>query len=189
MKIEYPKYHYEVVKDLMDGKFILFPEKLYKSIKENDEFYLDFFKESFDFELKIETEYTYLISDKTDEKTSRDLMTFFSILSFEIDKEGKNFITELDNSIFSLERINQYFSNSHTWQEIIKNNKQINSAENRKSLIYNTMLKRNIIEKIGDKFQFTKAHKIFLSFAVELTKKDDEEEALTPNNTYATYRN
>ena len=70
MKIEYPKYHYDIVKSLLDGKFILFPGKLYKSASEDKEFYTDFFKESFDYELIVETEYVYLISDNTDEKTS-----------------------------------------------------------------------------------------------------------------------
>ena len=176
MKIEYPKYHYEVVKSLLDGKFILFPGKLYKTIKENIEFYTDFFKKSFDYELIVETEYIYLISKNTDEKTSRDIMTFISILSYEIDKEGKNFIEELNNSFFNLERINHYFENSHSWHEIIKENKRISSPESRKSLIYNTMLKRNIIEKMGDNFQFTKAHKVFLNFALELIEKEKEKE-------------
>jgi len=174
MKIEYPKYHYDVVKSLLDGKFILFPGKLYKTTSEDIEFYTDFFKESFDYELIVETEYIYLISENTDEKTSRDIMTFISILSYEIDKEGKNFIDELNSSFFNLERINQYFENSHSWHEIIKENKQISSPESRKSLIYTTMLKRNIIEKMGDNFQFTKAHKVFLNFALELIEKDSK---------------
>lgn len=186
MKINYPEYHYEIVKTLLDGKFILYPGKLYKIIseQENREFYIDFFQESFGYELKIETEFIYLISDNTDEKTSRDIMIFISILAFEIDKEGKNFIEELNNSLFSLDRINQYFENSHSWSEIIKENKQINNSESRKSLIYNTMLKRNLIEKIGESFQFTKAHKVFLDFALELIEKDKNEEAHTPNNVY-----
>jgi len=182
MKIEYPKYHYDIVKSLLDGKFILFPGKLYKTVLEgeNKEFYTDFFKESFDYELIVETEYLYLISDNTDEKTSRDIMTFISILSYEIDKEGKNFFDELNSSFFNLERINQYFDNSHSWHEIIKASKQISSPESRKSLIYNTMLKRNIIERIGDNFQFTKAHKVFLNFALELTKIDDKVKSTYP---------
>lgn len=182
MKIEYPEYHYDIVKSLLDGKFILFPGKLFKTISEveNKEFYTDFFKESFGYELIVETEYIYLISENTDEKTSRDIMTFISILSYEIDKEGKNFIDELDSSFFNLERINQYFENSHSWHEIIKENKQISSPESRKSLIYNTMLKRNIIEKMGDNFQFTKAHKVFLNFALELIEKENEEESTYP---------
>ena len=186
MKINYPEYHYEIVKTLLDGKFILYPSKLYKIIseQENREFYIDFFQESFGYELKIETEFIYLISDNTDEKTSRDIMIFISILAFEIDKEGKNFIEELNNSLFSLDRINQYFENSHSWSEIIKENKQINNSESRKSLIYNTMLKRNLVEKIGESFQFTKAHKVFLDFALELIEKDKNEEAHATNNVY-----
>lgn len=174
MKIEYPKYHYDVVKSLLDGKFILFPGKLYNIVSEYKEFYTDFFIESFDYELIVEMEYIYLISENTDEKTSRDIMAFISILSYEIDKEGKNFIDELNNSFFNLERINQYFENSHSWHEIIKENKQISSPESRKSLIYNTMLKRNIIERMGDNFQFTKAHKVFLNFALELIQEEKE---------------
>ena len=182
MKIEYPEYHYDIVKSLLDGKFILFPGKLFKTISEveNKEFYTDFFQESFGYELIVETEYIYLISKNTDEKTSRDIMTFISILSYEIDKEGKNFIDELNSSFFNLERINQYFENSHSWNEIIKENKQISSHESRKSLIYNTMLKRNIIEKMGDNFHFTKAHKVFLGFALEFINKENEEESTYP---------
>ena len=167
MKIDYPKYHLEIVKDLMDGKFILYPGKLYKSIAENEDFFVDFFENSFGYELQIEQDYIYLISTETDENTSRDIMIFFSILSFEIDKSGNNFIDGLKYSIFDMAIINDYFENS-SWIEIIKSNKQLNTDDSRKKLI-KLMAKRNIIEKINDdKFQFTNAYKVFIDFAREL---------------------
>ena len=167
MKIEYPRYHQEIVKDLMDGKFILYPGKLYKSIAVNEDFFMGFFENSFGYVLQIEQDYIYLISTETDENTSRDIMIFFSILSFEIDKSGNNFIDGLKYTIFDIATINDFFENS-SWVEIIKSNKQLNNDESRRKLI-KLMAKRNIIEKINDdKFQFTNAHKVFIDFAREL---------------------
>ena len=178
MKIDYPKYHQEIVKDLMDGKFILYPGKLYKIIveaEENDSFYTDYFKTSFDYDLIIEQDYIYLISKETDENTSRDIMIFFSILSFEIDKSGTNFIDGLKYTVFDIDMINNYFENS-SWSEIIKSNKQLNNSDNRKKLI-KLMIKRNIIEKENnDKFQFTNAYKVFTEFARELINKKKDKE-------------
>jgi len=171
MKIEYPRYHQEIVKDLMDGKFILYPGKLYKSIAENEDFFMGFFENSFGYELQIEQDYIYLISTETDENTSRDIMIFFSILSFEIDKSGNNFIDGLKYTIFDIATINDFFENS-SWVEIIKSNKQLNNDESRRKLI-KLMAKRNIIEKINDdKFQFTNAYKVFIDFARELVNNE-----------------
>jgi hypothetical protein len=38
------------------------------------------------------------------------------------------------------------------------------------------MLKRNLVEKIGESFQFTKAHKVFLDFALELIEKEKNDD-------------
>jgi len=47
-KFECPLRHSEVVKNLLNGKFILHNEELFEVIGENLEFYIDFFKKSYE---------------------------------------------------------------------------------------------------------------------------------------------
>lgn len=172
MKNNYPDFHYDIVKDLTDGKFILYSDKLYQAVKTKEKFYVEFFKATFDFDLQIEAEFMYLLSDNTDEKTSRDMMIFFSILSLAINDEGKNFMRELDESYFTLEEIDNYFNNALAWQRIIEEHNPISTSSEREKLA-NKMRARNIVEgKTDGKFRFTKAHKIFLNFALELTEQE-----------------
>jgi hypothetical protein len=43
-EMEYPESHKKIVEELLDGKFILSREEHYNEIKENEEFYVSFFK-------------------------------------------------------------------------------------------------------------------------------------------------
>ena len=79
----------------MDGRFITIDESYFDIIKENQDFYAEFFEKSFGFELKHTQDFYYLISDETNENTSRDISIFFSIFCYELDKDGKNFMDEL----------------------------------------------------------------------------------------------
>ena len=110
----YPNKHKQIVTSLMDGRFITIDETSFDIIKENQDFYVAFFDKSFGFELKNTQEFYYLISEETNENTSRDISIFFSIFCYELDKEGKNFMDELGFSDFHIDEIIEYIKNS-TW--------------------------------------------------------------------------
>jgi hypothetical protein len=168
----YPNKHKQIVTSLMDGRFITIDESYFDIVKEYQDFYVEFFDKSFGFELKNTQEFYYLISEETNENTSRDISIFFSIFCYELDKDGKNFIDELGFSDFHIDEIIEYIKNS-TWTDIVKSNKQLNDADSIKRLVGSTMVKRNIaIKHSDDKYSFTKAHKFFIEFARELIKSE-----------------
>ncbi len=167
----YPDKHKEIVTSLMEGKFITVAELLFEVIKKNEDFYINFFEKSFGFELIGNQDYYYLISSETNENTSRDFSIFFSILCYELDKDGKNFLEELNYSEFHIDEIIEYFKNS-SWLDVIKANKQLNNDENLKRHI-GTMVKRNIaVKQNNERYSFTKAHKLFIDFAKDLIKDE-----------------
>lgn len=174
----YPNKHKQIVTSLMDGRFITIDESYFDIVKENQDFYAEFFDKSFGFELKNTQEFYYLISEETNENTSRDISIFFSIFCYELDKDGKNFMDELGFSDFHIDEIVDYIKNS-TWTDIIKSNKQLNDADSIKRLVGSTMVKRNIaVKHSDDNYSFTKAYKLFIDFARELIKSE-------PNNANA----
>lgn len=166
----YPNKHKQIVTSLMDGRFITIDESYFDILKENQDFYVEFFDKSFGFELKNTQEFYYLISEETNENTSRDISIFFSILCYELDKDGKNFMDELGFSDFHIDEIIDYIKNS-SWTDVVKVNNQLNDADRIKRLVGSTMVKRNIaIKHSDDKYSFTKAYKLFIDFARELKK-------------------
>lgn len=174
----YPNKHKQIVTSLMDGRFITIDESYFDIVKENQDFYTEFFDKSFGFELKNTQEFYYLISEETNENTSRDISIFFSIFCYELDKDGKNFMDELGFSDFHIDEIVDYIKNS-SWTDIIKSNKHLNDADSIKRLVGSTMVKRNIaVKHSDDNYSFTKAYKLFIDFARELIKSE-------PNNANA----
>ncbi len=170
----YPDKHKEIVTSLMEGKFVTVEDLLFETIKKNEEFYITFFENSFGFELIVNQDFYYLVSNETNENTSRDISIFFSILCYELDKNGKNFLEELNYSEFHIDEILEYFNNS-SWTDVIKANKQLNNDESLKRQI-GTMVKRNIaVKQSNDRYSFTKAHKLFIDFAKDLIKDDKNE--------------
>lgn len=168
----YPNKHKQIVTSLMDGRFITIDESDFDILKEYRDFYIEFFDKSFGFELKNTQEFYYLISEETNENTSRDISIFFSILCYELDKDGKNFMDELGFSDFHIDEIFDYIKNS-SWTDVVKANKQLNDIESIKRLVGSTMVKRNIaIKHSEDKYSFTKAYKLFIDFARELIKTE-----------------
>ena len=170
----YPDKHKEIVTSLMEGKFITVDDLLFETIKKKEDFYIEFFEKSFGFELIGNHDFYYLVSSETNENTSRDISIFFSILCYELDKDGKNFLEELNYSEFRIDEIIEYFSNS-SWTDVIKANKQLNNDESLKRH-FGTMVKRNIaVKQSNDRYSFTKAHKLFIDFAKDLIKSEKNE--------------
>jgi len=166
----YPSNHRQIVEELMGGKFILSNEEHFNSLKENDTFYTEFFKISFDLDLNLKTEYAFLLSKETQENFSRDVSTFIAILCYELDRDGRNFMEALDFNEFTFEEVDRYFDNS-SFIDLIESNKSLREPDARRTLI-NGMHRRNIVNKnFEDRFSFTQAYKVFVDFAKELALK------------------
>ena len=110
--MDFPRYHKAIVGDLLDGKFILATDAKFIELKNNADFYGKFFKETFDFYLDIKSDYAYLISEETMEMLSRDICIFIGLLCYELDKEGKNFLDEIQYAEFDSEMIDNLLDNS-----------------------------------------------------------------------------
>lgn len=163
----YPSNHRQIVEELMGGKFILSNEGHFNSLKENETFYSEFFKISFDLDLNLKTEYAFLLSKDTQENFSRDVSIFIAILCYELDRDGRNFMEALDFNEFTFEEVDRYFDNS-SFIDLIESNKSLREPDARRTLI-NGMQRRNIVCKnFDDRFSFTQAHKVFMDFAKEL---------------------
>ncbi len=167
--MEYPRYHKEIVSDLMNGKFILASDQKFVSLKDNTAFYEKFFKESFAYALEVKSDYAFLLSYETAEQLSRDICMFFAILCYELDKDGKNFLEEIQYAEFEHEKLDSYFDNS-AYAELIASNNQLRTSESRRDFM-RTLARRNIVERNGDgKFTFTQAYKVFVDFAGDFAK-------------------
>jgi hypothetical protein len=172
--MEFPNHHRQIVEDLMSGKFILPTERTFAVLKDNEQSYTYFFKASFNYELKITHDFVYLVSDESNEMLSRDICIFIALLSYELDRDGKNFLERIQFSEFEMEEIENYFTNS-SYIDLILANKQLKDADSRKNFI-NTLNRRNIIEKTSDnRFMFTSAHKFFMDFATDIVKFENAE--------------
>lgn len=171
MKFESPKYHKQIIEDLMNGKFILAKEIHFEDVKENCDYYETFFKNSFGYDFIINQHYAYIISADTNENLSRDICIFIAILCYELDKEGVNFLDKIEYGDFAIEDVDKYFDNS-SFSDLIQGNNQIRDFEARKKLI-RTMTNKNIIEKYSeDRFSFTSAYRVFIDFAKELAESN-----------------
>lgn len=177
----YPTKHRLIVEELMNGKFILSNEEHFNSLKDNDTFYAEFFKVSFDLELILKTEYAYLLSKETQENFSRDVSIFIALLCYELDKDGRNFMETMEFHEFTMEEVDNYLDNS-SFIDLIESNKAIRDPEGRRTLV-NGMARRNIVQKnFEDRFAFTQAHKVFIDFAKELALKRMAHEAVANVN-------
>lgn len=169
MEFESPKYHNEIVEDLMNGKFILSKEKHFEELKENSDYYKKFFEKSFGHDFIFLQDFAYIVSPETNENLSRDICIFLALLCYELDKEGINFLDKIEYGDFSLEEVDKYFENS-SFTDLIQNNNQIKDFDARRKLI-KTMTTKNIIEKNSeDRFSFTAAYRVFIDFAKELAE-------------------
>lgn len=88
----------------------------------------------------------------------------------------------LQYSEYSFEEVNLLFENS-SYIDLIHSNKQLRDAEARRKLLFTTMSKKNIVDKISDdKFNFTPAYKVFTQFAEELGKRKANENTVQSND-------
>lgn len=175
---QYPSEHKEIVKALLGGQFLLFPEKLFTIVEREKDFYIDFFKNSFDFNLEIRSEFAFLTSNTTAERETRDFAIFLSILCRELELEGKRFREQIDFATFNIDEIEQLLKNSSKIDiidsiELLKDFKRFLRRWSNK----------NVITLTGNSFKFTKAVNLFFEFAVSVSNEKLKETNKTKTET------
>jgi hypothetical protein len=168
MTFETPKHHYEIVNDLLKGKFILWNEVYFDTLTKEQEFYKAFFKESFDYELVLRKEFAYLLSKNTNEEFSKRFTVILSILCYEWNLQGRDIKDRIENGSFSVFEIQTLLENS-TYNDIFK---LIKLKEEGVEKFLKELDQRNIIKLDNSKetFEFTKAVNLFFEFAKEIAE-------------------
>lgn len=158
----YPSEHKEIVNNLLDGRFIIYPNPMFTVIQTMEEDYKTFFQESFGYELNIDAEFVYLSSNEVTEKRTRDFTLFLAILCRELDYSGKNFRDSIELATFDVADVENLLKQSSKWEILEKT-----SVSNFDSFI-DAWHKKNVLKRTGNQFKFTKAVKLFLEFAVNV---------------------
>ena len=168
MTFETPKNHYEIVNDLLKGKFILWNEVYFDTLMKEQDFYKAFFKESFDYELVVRKEFAYLLSKNTSEEFSKRFTVILSILCYEWNLQGRDIKDRIENGSFSVFEIQTLLENS-TYSDIFK---LIKLKEEGVERFLKELDQRNIIKLDNSKetFEFTKAVSLFFEFAKEIAE-------------------
>jgi hypothetical protein len=172
----YPSEHKEIVSNLLDGKFIIYPNQLFAVLQEQEDEYIEFFKKSYGYELNFDTEFAYLSSYEVNEKRTRDFILFLAILCRELDYSGKNFRDVIEFGSFDISETEQLLMQSSRWEILEKT-----SIANFESFI-DTWQRRNILKKNGNQFKFTKAVKLFFEIAVNISNAKLKEESNSKEN-------
>lgn len=166
MTFEPPKHHYEIVNDLLKGKFILWNEIYFDTLTKEQDFYKAFFKESFGYELILRKEFAYLLSKSTNEEFSKRFTIILSILCYEWNLQGGDLKDRIENGSFSVFEIHALLENS-TYSDIFK---LIKLKEEGLEKFLKELDQRNLIKLDNSKefFEFTKAINLFFEFAEEI---------------------
>lgn len=168
MTFETPKNHYEIVNDLLKGKFILWNEIYFDTLIKEQDFYTTFFKKSFGYELVLKKEFAYLLSKNTGEEFSKRFTVILSILCYEWNLQGRDIKDRIENGSFSVFEIQILLENS-TYSDIFK---LIKLKEDGIEKFLKELDQRNIIKLDSSKenFEFTKAVDLFFEFAKEIAE-------------------
>ena len=162
---EYPSEHNQIVNELLDGKFIISLSPLFYKIQELEDDYTEFFIKSFKYRLNVEAEFIYLSSDEVNEKRTRDFILFLAILSRELDYSGKNFRDKIELGWFDINETEELLRQSSKWEILEKTT--VSEFEK----FIKTWRGKNLIIIGGNRFKFTKAVKLFFTFAMEIAEE------------------
>jgi len=158
----YPSEHKEIVSNLLDGRFIIYPNPMFAVIQTMEDDYKEFFKESYGFELNLDAEFAYLSSNEVTEKRTRDFTLFLAMLCRELDYNGKNFRDSIELATFNITETEQLLKQSSKWEILEKT-----SVADFDKFI-GTWHTKNVLKRTGNQFKFTKAIKLFFEFAVNV---------------------
>lgn len=173
----FPSAHRSIVEALLqEGRFLLEGEPEFLDLKQHLDFYRRFFHDSFGLNLQFHGDYAYLESVRENDAFSRDVCIFLAVLSYELDREGRNLTDAFAYQSFSLEEVEQMLELS-SFREILEASKNLRDPLTRKNF-YNRLYRMRIVERQDDdSFRFTPAHKLFQEFARSLSPQQLLEEA------------
>jgi len=174
----FPEKHYEIVNDLLKGKFILWNEVFFDTLVNKQDFYKAFFKESFDYELVLRKEFAYLLSKNTSEEFSKKFTVILSIICYEWNLLGRDIKDRIENGTFSAFEIQNLLENS-TYNDIFKliKVKEVGIIKFLKDLDQRNIIK---FDNSRETFEFTKAVDLFFEFSKEIANNKLKENQDNP---------
>lgn len=175
MTFSYPrpelKLHRSITEKLLDGVFVFIGETEYDVLLEHEDWYRDFFKESFNIDLvkKHEIFYCESLTKKTDK--TKNIMVFIAILMYELSNKGQEPVSTISTTEFTYEQVRAFLSESVQFSAYIDIDKY-------GTRFFNELHNFGLIRKMsGDRFIFTKAVDIFLDeyqYLIEQLDLDEE---------------
>ena len=176
----FPPLHRNIVEALLqEGRFLLEGEPEFLELKQHLDLYRLFFQRSFSLNLQFMGDFAYLESHRENDAFARDVCIFQAVLSYELDREGRNLTEAFAFQSFSFEEVEQMLELS-SFREILEASKNLSDPLTRKNF-YNRLFRRRIIDRLDDEtFRFTAAHKLFQQFArsinLEKVQTDTQQE-------------
>lgn len=163
----YPLEHRDIVAALTNGQFILYTHPHYAVVEKEVDFYRDFFKATFGFDLQLRSEgYIFLSSDEATEKDSRNFLIFLAVLCRELNVNGRDFREDFDLKKFQVDEIQELLEKSSK-RELVEHI----LGEDGLAKMLKEWGKRKVIEFANlqqTQFKFTKAVNLFFEYAMEL---------------------
>lgn len=164
----YPSEHYQIVTALFkEGRFLLEGDAAFHCLREQREFYVKFFHESFRLQLEVTSDYALLRNSRDKDPLARAICIYLAIFCYELDQEATNLLEQLSQSTFSISEWEERFEQS-SFNNVLEATDKLRNADQR-AKFYLELARRNLIERVAeDAFRFTPAHRYFLDFAREL---------------------
>lgn len=157
--------HREIVSALLDGKFLLNTDSVFAALTMQQNEYTDFFEQSFGYELVMDTELAYLRSSAVSEKDTRNFTLFLAVLCRELDLIGKDFKQEIASKPFDIIETTSLLKQSSKWEML----ERIIGEDLNQFL--KPWVRRNVLQRpTTNSFRFTKAIKVFFSFASDIAQ-------------------
>ena len=152
-----PEIHKKIVEILLKGTFITLSSDTYETILKYQKWYEEFFKYSFDVELKYQYEVFYLIRLDGGSSITRRILTTIAILMYELNNKGIEPIRAIREETFKIDTVNGYISESVQFSNFAEKH----SVD---SIFIRKLERLGLVKKIDDnRFMFTGAIEVFLN--------------------------
>jgi len=89
------------------------------SLKQQVDFYRQFFRASFELELQYHSDYAFLQSGRDSDPLSRDVCIFMGVLCYELGREGYNLLEQLSFHTLEFEQVEPLFELS-SFREVLE---------------------------------------------------------------------
>ncbi|PHI18586.1 hypothetical protein CEQ90_17350 [Lewinellaceae bacterium SD302] len=168
----YPEKHYDIIKALFsEGRFLIEGETAFHCLRDHQEFYQQFFRETFRLDLNLKAEYALLKSSKDTDDLARSICIFLAVMCYELDQDSGNLLEMLAFNTFSISEWEERFEQS-SFHNVLEATDKLRSKSQRLKF-YQQINRRRLINRLDDdRFQFTAAHRYFLEFARDVNMQE-----------------